>query len=111
VCPWNRRERREVPPDPHGLRARLAPRAEWRRPALRWLLGLDEAAWQRATRRTALRRARWRGLLRNALVAAGNSGDRELVPLVRRHAESGDPLVAEHARWALDRLAGPAPPA
>jgi len=111
VCPWNRRERREVPPDPHGLRARLAPRAEWRRPALRWLLGLDEAAWQRATRRTALRRARWRGLLRNALVAAGNSGDRELVPLVRRHAESGDPLVAEHARWALDRLAGSAPPA
>jgi epoxyqueuosine reductase len=104
VCPWNRRERREVPPDAHGLRERLSPRPEWRRPALRWLLELDEEAWRRATRRTALRRARWRGLLRNALVAAGNSGDRELVPLVARHAASGDALVAEHARWALARL-------
>jgi epoxyqueuosine reductase len=105
VCPWNRRERRTLPPDPLGLRARLAPRPEWRRPALRWLLGLDEAAWRRATRGTALRRARWRGLVRNALVAAGNSGDAELVPLVRRHAEGDDPLLAEHARWALARLA------
>jgi epoxyqueuosine reductase len=106
VCPWNRRERRSVPADPLGLRARIAPRAEWRRPALRWLLGLDEAAWRRAARGTALRRARWRGLLRNALVAAGNSGDPELAPLVRRHADGADELLAEHARWALLRLGG-----
>lgn len=109
VCPWNRRERRVVPADPHGLRARLAPRAEWRSPALDWLLALDRDAWQRATRGTALRRARFRGLLRNALVAAGNSGDERLVPLVRRHAEGDDALLAEHARWALERLAARAP--
>ena len=58
-----------------------------------------------ATRRTALRRAKYRGLMRNALVAAGNSGDASLAPHVRRHAESADPLLAEHARWALGRLA------
>jgi epoxyqueuosine reductase len=104
VCPWNRRERRTLPGDPLGLRARMAPRPEWRRPALRWLLELDEEGWRRAARGTALRRARWRGLLRNALVAAGNSGDRDLEPLVRRHAEGADPLLAEHARWALGRL-------
>ncbi len=104
VCPWNRRERRVVPDDPHGLRARLAPRPEWRRPALEWLLGLDEAAWQRATRGTALRRARFRGLLRNALVVAGNCGDPGLEPLVRRLAEGDDEMLAEHARWALERL-------
>jgi epoxyqueuosine reductase len=109
VCPWNRRERRTLPPDPLGLRARIAPRPEWRRPALRWLLELDEAAWRSATRGTALRRARWRGLLRNALVAAGNSGDAALAPFVRRHAEGGDPLLAEHARWALARLGADAP--
>ncbi len=107
VCPWNARPRREVPPDPLGLRARLAPRPEWRRPALEWLLGLDEDAWRRATRHTALRRTRHRGLLRNALVAAGNSGDRSLLPAVRRHAEGADPLLAEHGRWALARLEGP----
>jgi epoxyqueuosine reductase len=105
VCPWNTRERRSVPPDPQGLRARLAPRPEWAAPALAWLLDLHEDAWRVATRRTALRRAKYRGLMRNALVAAGNSGDASLAPHVRRHAEAADPLLAEHARWALERLA------
>lgn len=104
VCPWNLRERREVPPDPLGLRARLAPREAWVRPSLDWVLGLSEDDWRGVTRRTALRRTKHRGLLRNALVAAGNSGDATLVPLVRRHAEGDDPLLAEHARWALARL-------
>jgi epoxyqueuosine reductase len=104
VCPWNGRRGRAVPPDPLGLRERLEPRAEWRRPALAWLLELDEDAWRGATRRTALRRAKHRGLLRNALVAAGNSGDPGLAPLLHRHAEGADALLAEHARWALARL-------
>ncbi len=104
VCPWNTRRGRRRPLDPAGLRARLEPRPEWRRPALAWLLELSEDAWRQATRRTALRRAKYRGLLRNALVAAGNSGDRSLESLVRRHAEGDDDLLAEHARWALERL-------
>ena len=57
-----------------------------------------------ATRGTALRRAKYRGLMRNALVVAGNSGDASLVDLVRRRAGSDDPLIAEHAQWALERL-------
>jgi len=105
VCPWNTRERRGVPPDPLGLRAKIAPRPEWRRPALSWVLALDLESWRRAVRGTALKRTRYAGLLRNALIVAGNSGDRSLVPLVRRHVEGDDPLLAEHARWALDRLA------
>jgi epoxyqueuosine reductase len=104
VCPWNLRERRRVPPDPLGLRARLAPREPWLQPTLAFVLGLDEPRWREATRHTALRRTRYRGLLRNALVAAGNCGDASLAPLLRRHAEGDDPLLAEHARWALARL-------
>lgn len=104
VCPWNTRERRRVPADPLGLRARLAPRPEWRAPSVAWVLSLDQDAWSRATRNTALRRAKYRGLLRNALVVAGNSGCAELRPLVERHARGDDPLLAEHARWALERL-------
>jgi epoxyqueuosine reductase len=107
VCPWNLRERRGVPPDTsglRGLRGRLAPRAEWLRPSLQWILDLDEERWREATRKTALRRTRYRGLIRNALVAAGNSGDPSLERSVRRHAESSDSMLAEHARWALARL-------
>ena len=106
VCPWNQETRRVLPSDPLGLRARLAPREEWRRPTLEWLLGLDEQAWRAVTRHSAMRRSRWRGLLRNALVAAGNSRDPALCEPVRRHALGSDPLLAEHARWALERLEG-----
>ena len=104
VCPWNLRDRRRVPADPLGLRDRMTPRPEWLRPSLSWILDLSEDAWRQVTRGTALRRAKYRGLLRNALVVAGNSGDRTLIPRVRRHARGPDPLLAEHARWALDRL-------
>jgi len=104
VCPWNLRPRRSVPDDPHGLRARLLPRPEWREPSLQWLLDLEEAEWRSATKGTALRRAKYRGLMRNALVVAGNSAEAALIPAIRRRAASTDPLIAEHARWALARL-------
>ena len=105
VCPWNQRPRRRIPADAAGLRAKLAPRVAWRTSSLAWLLSLDEEAWRAATLDTALRRAKWRGLLRNALVAAGNAADPSLLPAIRRHAAGDDPLLAEHARWALARLA------
>jgi len=104
VCPWNLRERRELPPDPIGLRERIAPRAQWIRPSIEWILELDEETWRAATRKTAMRRTRYGGLIRNALVAAGNTRDAGLTKSIRRHLESADPLIAEHARWALTQL-------
>lgn len=105
VCPWNQHPDRGALPDPLGLHERLQPRDEWLRPSLEWILALDPESWQQATRHSALRRSRYRGLMRNALVAAGNSGDASLRPLVERHARGGDALLAEHADWALARLA------
>jgi len=104
VCPWNSRRRRRIPPDPLGLRQRMAPRKGALQPALERILALDEAAWRALTRRSPVRRARFRGLLRNALVAAGNSGEAGLVASVRGYAEGADALLAEHARWALEKL-------
>ena len=46
-----------------------------------------------------------RYLVRNALVAIGNSGEKDLARLARRHAESADSLLREQARWALEKLA------
>ncbi len=106
VCPWNREPDGSAAPDPLGLRERLTASEAWSQPSLAWILALDETAWAAATRGTALRRPKLRGLLRNALVAAGNAADPTLRPLLERHAEGADPVLAEHARWALGRLAG-----
>lgn len=111
VCPWNTRRGRRRPADPLGLRARLRSRPEWQAPPLAWLLSLDEDAFRRHTQRSAIRRTGWRGLVRNALVAAGQSGDLGLLPHVERLCDHADALLAEHARWARSRLrAGDAAP-
>jgi epoxyqueuosine reductase len=107
VCPWNARAaRRPEPPSAASaaLRERFAPRAALETATLVWLLGLGADAWRAATRRTALRRAKRRGLLRNALVAAGNRADPALRLAVARHAGGDDALLAEAARWALARI-------
>jgi len=104
VCPWNKSRPRSPLPDPLGLRARLAAREEWIAPTLEWLLDLDDAGFLEATRKTALRRPGRVGLLRNALVAAGNAGDPRLLERVQRLMGDADPVVAEHARWAAARI-------
>lgn len=105
VCPWNRSRPLERLADPLGSRSRLAKREEWEAPTLEWLLGLDDAGFARATRHSALRRSGRRGLLRNALVAAGNSGDPSLRHRIEEHHRGTDPMLREHAEWALARLA------
>jgi epoxyqueuosine reductase len=104
VCPWNRSRPRAPLSDPLGLRSRLAARSEWLAPTLRWILTLDEEAFAKATRHSALRRPGLRGLTRNALVAAGNSQDETLRASIARHAASTDSMLREHADWALRRL-------
>ncbi len=56
---------------------------------------------------TPLMRAKRRGLLRNACVVAGNSGDVSLIPLLKQVMEcEEDLMIQEHARWAIERLEG-----
>jgi epoxyqueuosine reductase len=43
-------------------------------------------------------------IIRNCLIAAGNSGDPALVPSVRAHLDDADPVIAESAEWALAQL-------
>jgi epoxyqueuosine reductase len=99
VCPWNTKARREN-------RAELpeASRPELVNPALEWLASLDDAALRALTRRTPLARAKRSGLRRNIAVAMGNAGDRRFEPALEKLAEDADPVVAEHARWGLQRL-------
>lgn len=64
----------------------------------------DEEEFHRTFRGSALKRVKLNGLLRNAAVAMGNSGERKYLPRLRELAQQEDPAVAEHARWAIAKL-------
>ncbi len=105
VCPWNQRRARPLATDPE-----FAPRAEWRAPDVGELLCLDDVALEGRLRGSAIAWARPAGLRRNALIAAGNSGDPSLLPAVARWLDSPDESLAEAARWAVQRISAPRPP-
>jgi epoxyqueuosine reductase len=96
VCPWNRRAPSSEEPGFAALHFA---------PPLEQLAALTEAEFRERFRDTAVWRARYRGLLRNVAVAMGNSGLEKFRAPLEKLAASPDPLVAEHARWALEQLA------
>jgi epoxyqueuosine reductase len=104
VCPVNAAAR-PASPDSAALRA-FGPLLD-SRPQLEELLTLDDEAFRRRFRDSAVWRTRRAGLLRNVCVALGNVADRSSVPCLR-HALLSDPaaLVRGHAAWALGRLGG-----
>lgn len=99
ACPWNRFAREgRLMADRH--------RADLEEPDLIALLGLDEAGFKARFDGTPLSRTRRRGLLRNVSVALGNVGGPEALPALSRAAQDPEPLIAEHAAWALRRIEG-----
>jgi epoxyqueuosine reductase len=103
VCPWNRKR------GAHGGPAFEA-RPGLEAPDLGDLAGLDAEAFRERFRKSPVKRAKRRGLLRNVAVALGNSRDPKKRAVLLRLAEDEDPLVREHAHWALGRLPDPAAP-
>jgi epoxyqueuosine reductase len=102
VCPWNRKAPISADPD-------LEPRPELVNPALDWLSGLDEAAFERNFNGSPVRRAGFLGLRRNIAVAMGNSGAARFKNILEQWSKSeGESPAAEAlraaARWALNKL-------
>jgi epoxyqueuosine reductase len=99
VCPWNRFAR-------EGRRLLLTARFDLPDLGLDELLAMTPARFAEVFRRTAIKRLKLRGLLRNACVVAGNSGDPGLLPALWRLTAHELPLVRAHAVWAVRRLTG-----
>lgn len=99
VCPWNRFAQA-------GRQVLLVARGELAGLTLPDLLAMTPERFAEVFRRTAVKRLKLSGLLRNACVVAGNSGDAALVPALVALAAHERPLVRAHAVWAVRKLAG-----
>jgi epoxyqueuosine reductase len=102
VCPWNRFA------DSARANKAFLPRAELAAPKLADLLALDDAAFRKVFAGSPIKRIGRGRMVRNAAIAAGNSGSAALIPPLIRLVDDEDPVVAEAARWAFDRLSEPA---
>ena len=98
VCPWN-----SFAESAAAHRAFL-PRAELVAPKLADLLDLDDPSFREMFAGSPIKRIGRNRFVRNCLVAAGNSGNREHLPAVQSLSEDPDPVVADAARWAANRL-------
>lgn len=98
VCPWNKFAQSAA-----ANRA-FAPRAELAAPALSDILSLDDAAFRQVFAGSPIKRIGRDRMVRNAAIAAGNSGNPRLLPVVKALLGDPDSVVAEAARWACERL-------
>jgi epoxyqueuosine reductase len=97
VCPWNRKSPVTSAPEFQAREGLV-------NPALDWLANISEEEFRERFRGSAVKRAKRRGIRRNAVTAMGNSGDQEFVPTLENLKADHDITVAESAKWALARL-------
>jgi epoxyqueuosine reductase len=97
ACPWNRFARQGRIMQEHHRR-------DLESPDLIELLSLDDAGFKARFRGTPILRTKRRGLLRNVCVALGNVGDESALAALRKASQDPEPLIAEHALWAIEEI-------
>ncbi len=94
VCPWNRKRGNSLTTwdlaDPH--------------PDLIQELSLTPQEFNKKFKNNPVKRAKRRGYLRNVAIALGNSGDPAAIPALEAALDDIEPLVRDHAKWALERI-------
>lgn len=98
VCPWNRfviptEQLYFFPPDEHRVAPYLAD-----------ILKLDEEKFRTQFAKTPIQRIGHQRLIRNACVAAGNWGDKSILPALYHAYQHGDALIRTHAEWAIAQI-------
>ncbi len=99
ICPWNRfaQPSREL---------ELYPGPGNQIPILAELMRMTKEQFQFRFRQSPIRRARYAGFLRNVAVALGNTRDPEALPVLQTALGHSEPLVRQHAAWALEQIGG-----
>ena len=103
ACPWNKFAR-------EGNLMKAHARPDLVVPDLIELLQLDDVAFKTRFAGTPMLRTKRRGVLRNVCVALGNVGTESALPFLEKAANEKEPLIAEHAAWAVQQIRSrPAP--
>jgi epoxyqueuosine reductase len=97
VCPWNRKA-------PLGREPALQPGADLAVIDPVELLGLSDAEFRGRFRGTALWRTKRQGLVRNAALVLGNTGDASVLPALEKALADEDPVIQDASRWAIARI-------
>ena len=99
VCPWNSQKFVRLTTEPD-----FAAREHMSQGKLIELMSMTEDQWDKFSRGSAVRRAKRSGFLRNVAVALGNVGDHKALPVLTSALDDADPLIREHAAWAINRI-------
>ena len=97
ACPWNKFAS-------EGRLMKQHARTDLAAPDLLQLLALDDASFKQHFAGTPMLRTKRRGILRNVCVALGNVGEAGALPALERAGRDPEPLIAEHARWAIEQI-------
>jgi epoxyqueuosine reductase len=97
ACPWNKFAR-------EGKLMKSHARTDLDSPDLIELLSLDDKNFKSRFAGSPILRTKRRGLLRNVCVALGNIGDDSALPHLQHATADAEPLIAEHARWAMEQI-------
>jgi epoxyqueuosine reductase len=97
VCPWNKKAKAPGPPA-------FSPRKHLYSPSFEWLCSLSPDSFNRTFKNNPVKRAKLRGLLRNTVIAIGNSGDISLIPLLENASHPAELFVQIHIDWAVRQL-------
>lgn len=99
VCPWNSKAVPTSEPAFH-------PRKDNLTPELLHLMDITQSDFSRKYKGSPIKRTKWKGFLRNVIVAVGNWGSPTAVPALKRALINDEPMIRGHAAWALGQIGG-----
>jgi epoxyqueuosine reductase len=97
VCPWNKFAH-------EGRLMKSHVRQDLEQPDLIELLSLDDKQFKTRFAGSPILRTKRRGLLRNVCIALGNVGDKSALPALEKASQDSEPLIVEHAQWAISEI-------